>query len=407
MAIIESDNPAVEKRLTKLVDLVEEGGGGTHSKLVIASMGGGLRISTKEPMGRGKEIIRLSKGVLLPSDQYEVSVKGDEFDVKFPESSTLSDVQKKLTECLIGLYNDTNKVALHKKESFLLAIVKYPSLIKYLMDGRKFPDKITNWIEHAQKGLSASEMEAFLSETFLQTRHLGYSDKRRMTSVSILMPIVDFLNHHWLGSSFSQVQGVRDGDLTVATAQPIENSLECFAFYGVMDAFDTLLRYDFLDVSAPIVRSVPIELEAPEGGKIKVGSATGSLLAKKLTKEIRDLHRFIPRMNINKDTKILTVSHLFVPSGGSPRALRRVLHIVLANIIDKEAYGIEKAEEWVRQAEEIIIDKNAAYYEGLLSLLDAAPLSADDSDGLKAIRTLAKTQLDKLQRYSYPEIQAA
>ncbi len=401
MAIIETDNPEIEKELKKLEALVEEGGGGTHSDLLIHThQDGGLSIETKEPMPPGKEIIRLSRDILLPADQYNVSIKNGQFDVQFPKNSNLSTLQKKLTENMIALYNLTDKVALHKKLSFLLSIFIYPELVDLLAKGRLFGNNMRQWAEKAEKDLHGEVLDQFVSETFLKTRHLGYNDHFRTSSVSILMPIVDFMNHHWQGAAFNVGTGVRQGDLAVTANQVVDGNNECYAFYGIMDAFDTLVRYDFVDDFAPVVRSIPLELEVPDYGVIKVNSFPGAINKKKLPEKLTDLSRFVPVMTLNGEEKSLSITHLIIPTNGSPRALRRILYVLLVNLIGKEAEESLYA-PWLRESERKIIEENSRYYKKLLDLLDKLIQENGSNPGLDRVHHMAKLQMKKLSAYIY------
>ena len=97
MVHIRATSPQIEKEIKALVDLVEDGGGGFHSKMLIESgEGGGLSIKTTEPIGKGKELIRIPRGVVLPTDQCDVGSCGEQITHAFKEGNTLSDLQKKL-----------------------------------------------------------------------------------------------------------------------------------------------------------------------------------------------------------------------------------------------------------------------------------------------------------------------
>ncbi|GJL85520.1 MAG: hypothetical protein DHS20C02_12950 [Micavibrio sp.] len=403
MVIIETDNLEIEKELKTLEKLVVEGGGGVHSNVVMRSENGALSIQTKEPMKRGREIIRLSRDILLPTDQYDTSVKNNAFSVNFPENSTLSTLQKKLIECMITLYNLTDKVSIHKENSFLLSVADYPDLLKLLENGRVLGTNLEDWVQDVQQGLSDEKMGEFISETFFKTRHLGYSDYiRGGSAVSILMPIVDFLNHHWLGAIFNTGQGVRQGDLCVNNSQPIENNLECHAFYSVMDSFDALVKYDFIDEFSPIIRSVPIDLDVPDIGTIKINARAGAVCKQKLGKKIIDLNRFMPVMALDKQKKALTASHLIIPIDGSPKALRRILYIFLANMIGNKA-DEDLYKPWVEEAESQILEKNSQYYKDVQAMVEKLTTEKGSTAGLERIAHLAKLQLKKLAQYKYPD----
>ena len=399
MAIIETDNPYIEKELIKLENLVTEGGGGIHSDLVMFSEGGGLAIKTKEPMERGREIIRLSRDVLLPSDKYIVSVKGEDFEIAFPKDSTFSTLQKKIGESMITLYNLTKKVQMQKEFSFLLSVADYPGLVDAIGAGRGLGVNLEEWRKKVHAGLEGDEFNRFISETFLKTRHLGYNDHIRSSSVSILMPIVDFMNHHWNGENFKVGAGVRKGDLAVNTSQPIPGSLECFAFYNAMDALDALLRYDFIDEFAPVVRSVPVSLPAGDFGVIEVSNLPYFTMGKKLPQAVADLNRFLPSMSVDPKTKILKASHLMIPVQGSPLALRRVLQVLLVNLAGEGNASQEFFATWLRDSEAKVIEQNKTYYKGLLEMIVALVKEKGPSAGLARMQHLCELQLGKIANY--------
>jgi hypothetical protein len=403
MAFIETDNAALEKRLLDLIDLIEEGGGATHSNLLIRAQGGGLSVSTQAPMTDGREIIRLARGILLPSDQYTMRISNDAFTLEIPDNSLLSDLQKRLIACMVDIYNETDKARSHKKYSFAAAVSDYPLVVEYLNRGRTFSEEYKTWASGRFKDLDKESLDALWADSFLKTRHLGYTDHLRMGNVSVLMPVIDFLNHHWNGASFSVGQGLRPGDLIITNKQSISDTGECFAFYGPMDALDTLVRYDFMDAGAPVVRSIPLEFDMLQGWKLKVSSVTGAMNAKHLPKQYEDLRRYIPIMSIDKENKIFTVSHLFIPIEGSPNALRRSLGAAMWSL-QQQGDGIQVPEgftkEWTETLEREVLRQNVEYYQELPVVLDKAVQgSGSDHFVLNSLRDLARVQLDKLKRY--------
>ncbi len=406
MPVIETDNPIIEKELQNITDLVSEGGGGIHSNLLIQCHDGDLRVSTKDHMANGKELIRLSKGVLLPSDQYDVSLLGNEFNVSFPQTSALSTLQRKLAEGMINLYTLTNKASIQKSFSFQLNMGPYPKIMDKLCEARLINKNILDNRKKIENGLKGKELDTFLCDNFLHTRHLGYNDVEKSKSVPILMPVVDFFNHHWSGARFNVSKSIRPGDLIIGNSQPIPDNRECHAFYGVMDSLDSMLRYDFIDQYAPIVRSVPIELDLPNDKKIKVNSNTGAINLKKLTKDVADLDRYLPITDISTDKNTLKVSHLIIPTNSSQLALRRVLQSLLTKLLDeKDLKNLPKT--WIFEAEQQIIEKNNTYYKELSELVEKTIKERENSSILQQLQDLCRIQTEKLKLYKPPVKQTA
>ena len=383
------------------MDILVEAGSGFHSNLLIHEEGGGLSIRTTEPMERGKEIIRLPRTVLMPGDQYSLEISGSDFVVDYPDGTIVTDVQRRVIDKMYEIYNLTNKVRLHEQYSFLFSLKDTPGLIDKLAEGREFivgPYK--EWVSWIKTGLNDVQRRKLICETYVKTRPLGYSDPVRESSVSMIMPILDFMNHHWEGGTFSVGQGgQRKGDLTMQTSQPFEDSTECYANYGVMDAFDTLIRYDFVDESAPVLRSVCVNIEGPAGDEIQIKNQMGFMYKKELKKDMQDLRRHIP--NITVEDNQVVVSHIFVPTDKSKFALVRVLNLILAtyNKHHSKTMSQEDTKVWMVKAQEAILEKNRAYYKDLLGVIDTLPQDQKESFGVTRIRDLAKHQMEKIESY--------
>lgn len=405
MAIIQSDNLGIEKHLVELERLIEEGGGGLHSGLVIRSEGGDLSVRTKDPLADGREIIRLSRHVLLADDQYEVCVKDGAFSLSFPNGCLFTDLQKRLAECMIALYNETDKVALHKSGSTLLAIKDYPELVAALKDIRDFPEHMLHWLDVFQDGADDTVLNNFIAETFFKTRFLGYGDPVRVASVSILMPVIDFLNHNWSGGVFNIAhQGARSGDISVGS-HVLEEGGECFAFYGSMDAMDSYLRYDFADLLSPVVRSVEMDLEVPGDRRLLIGSPPGGMSRKKLSQKQQALKKYMPTFPEGDEIGDRTVkaSHVFIPVGDrAPRSLVRILGIALTHL-ERKTEPLERAErkDWLREAEYIILKRNKEAYQSLLSLATRLVQENPGAVGPQQVKTLAEHQLSGLEAYEF------
>lgn len=405
MVSVIADNPKIESEIKNLIDILVGAGSGFHSQLVIHEQGGGLGIRTAEPMEDGKEIIRLPRTVLMPGDQYYLDVSGENFIVSYPEHATLSDLQKRIIDKMYEIYNLTDKVRLHEKYSFLFSLKDAPELIDKLGEGRDFiAGSYQEWIGWIKAGMTEEQRRKLICNTYVKTRPLGYSDPVRESSVSMIMPVLDFMNHHWEGGTFSVGQGIRAGDLTMQTSQPAEGSSECFAHYGVMDAFDTLIRYDFVDEHAPIVRSVGLSVEGPAGEEIRIQNKLNFFYKKELSKDLQDLRRHIPDIVFDEDGR-MTVSHLFLPNHKSRFALKRVLNMALEAYVKRHSKQISLADAkaWRVKTQERIIEANNNYYRDLLRFIEGMTEEKKRSFGVARVRDMALHQLARIGEYVIQE----
>lgn len=401
MVKIVANDIKIEKEIQNLLDILIDAGSGFHSNLLIHEEDGGLSVKTIEPMQNGKELLRLPRTVLMPGDQYTLDIVNDNFIVEYPNKSIATDLQKRVIDKMYEIYNLTNKIKLHDQFSFLLSLKDTPKLIDKLAEARNFStESHKDWIDWIKCGMSDEQHKRILCETYVKTRPLGYSDPVRESSVSMIMPVLDFMNHHWEGGTFSVGQGhIRKGDLTMQCSQPFEDSTECFANYGIMDAFDTLVRYDFVDKTSPVLRSVSLDIEGPAGDTIKIDNKVGFVFKAELDKEMKDLRRFIPDISFEDDQMI--VSHILLPLERSKFALARTLNIILAKYNDHHSRTMTPEEEkiWKIGVQEAIIEKNKAYYKSVLDLIDTFSQDQKDSFGVARIKDLAQYQLERIDLY--------
>jgi hypothetical protein len=185
------------------------------------------------------------------------------------------------------------------------------------------------------------------------------------------MPIIDFMNHHLQGSPVQLEDGAEnDGFLTVAKSAPIPGAgNQCFAFYGLNDRFDTWMAYGFIDDMAPFVRSIPMQIELPQLGALKLGNFVKVRAREDLPTQVRDLHLFIPEILTRRGNQV-EVTSLLIPPSQIPGALRRTLSF----LIDEMSPANPRQRELVMYAEAQIISANQTYYANLLAVLRSLKL---------------------------------
>jgi hypothetical protein len=410
MVSISSDNPSIERAFKDLLETLKEAGSGFHSNLCIEASSSNIRVSTKDPMQKGKEIIRIPRNALMPGDQYITSLQGDDLQIDFPINSTLHERQKTIIKQMFEIYNLTKKIPEHKELCFVLSLKDYPSLMKMFGENRAVNPKYDQWFEALQNdSMNKDQYARFLIDTFIQTRPLGYSDPVREDNMSTIMPIIDFMNHHWSGANFAVVNGVRRGDLAIATSQPFPGNTECYAFYGVLDACDSLVRYNFVDQGAPIVRSVKAELEVPDGRKVIIGNSSHEPAGvKKLPEALSDLIYYASHMCFEEEPdKAPEEQNFWAPfiifpskESGAPRAMQRILKYIIEHMYNSFDKKIDfNVKDWVLEAEAKLLQVNRDDYKNLSAHVDELVKEKGASASLERIKTLATRQLQQLDVY--------
>ena len=408
MCVIESNNPEIQKHLEHLVALVRESGGWIHPYTKIESFDSDLRVLIEGRLRQDEKFIKLPMRALLNTEKLNIKLIGDEFSCAPDEDAGISKIQRDLADAMLNLYNLTGKAKWLRENSFWLGMADYPELFDKILATRSVGKALQERRDMVVKGLKGKALTDFIGENFIKTRVLGHKDIDTDITNRSIMPVIDFLNHHWSGSGFSFSNPKNEQEkgpniLSVQVRQPFQNSNECFAFYTPMDCLDTLFSYNFVDEEAPFVRSVPIELEVEDIGKIVIRGMTNTMNKNKLNKKITDIRAFIPiqvEKSPDEHTKIL--SHLLVPSLQKPLALRRTLSILISNFSGNKM-DTQAVTARTLKAEEEVIAKNLAVYTDIRNDIKQVIAEKGSTPILAQLNRSMDLQLIKLNKYgSFP-----
>jgi hypothetical protein len=264
-------------------------------------------------------------------------------------------------EALLELFNLTGKVAHHRRTSPWRLIISYPAILEHVRQGRDRED----FALFQQFIVSGSEDELIL-QSFLNSRVLGYKASTTAPPYPVLMPVIDLFNHHFQGALF-KIDEVpnKERSLAIARSMPLPGmGNECFACYGAHDSFDTWVTYGLVDQSALFVRSVAMTIDLPNLGTIRLTNFDKTRDRRALPPSVSDLHFYIPALLARRADHI-EVGRLLIPGPSAPRALRRTLHFLIAEMRP----GHSRQRDLVMEAERQIVTANQAYYQDLLAFL--------------------------------------
>ncbi|GEM_PF-1075253 len=411
---IVSNNAAIEKNLLVLKNAIEEYGGGTDPDLVIRCEGSSLSVEKYGFANPGKPLIALPAELLLPADKMGMGVKNDEMYSE-PEKGALTDIQQKMAQTMLEIYNLTGKIPAHKTSCCWFLFREAPDLLERLLKARTLIEAQAKMLSFCKGEILQDKTDRLLCDSYIKMRTIGHKQAKEKSDQMVvspdIMPIVDFINHHSSGAYFGFVkigdQSVRKREhLIVHDSRPLAFSSECFAFYNQLDALDSFIMYGFADPYSLYVRSIPTEVEIPKTGKIVVNSMLSPMHKGILPKHAAGLRPYIPStMSSTPDT--LEITNLLIPTNqGSPHALRRILRLLMTNRVAVKR-SLSSNEIWaaVLAAEEKIINENIAFYRDIITGLDEEIRNADTkrSGLIKTIRSVADLQLAKLYKYSFDE----
>ena len=378
----------MESALRALIDLLRENGAELNPAAVIIAEKGQLRIESSLGRESKETIVCLPESCLLNQKHFDLAIEHGHFVIK-SATKEATPVQVKLQELMLEIYNLSGKVSREREASIALNYDKNDPLMTQLFSVRPGPLRALE--EWKASGSDANEL---LLKTFLKTRTLKL--KYGNTQNIVLMPVIDYFNHHPAAGGFHRSDAPEDNKqyLSVCNAKLAEESAECFVSYGQYDHMDLFLSYNFFEPSLPIyfLRSVPFELDFGEHGQLVIGSLPARGAWKQLPQKIADLEAWLPAI-LEKREGHLHVSHLKIPATISPMALRRTLNVLLRTL--NADVDLETGRKLVIEAKGQLLQANTDFYSRLRS--DAK--SSHNSPFRDTVFALCETQLNLIKRY--------
>jgi hypothetical protein len=184
--------------------------------------------------------------------------------------------------------------------------------------------------------------------------------------------------------------------MAAVNCKPVKKSAESFVSYGMLDACDSFLIYNYVDGGAPFVRSIPLILEHPSVGRIVVRSVIGLAQRTELPPHLADLGLYMPRIDTPRAREV-EVSSLMIPAPSASSVLVRVLEQIVraANpgMIAQAASG------HVQGLVAAVVARNLAFYEDLQSYLQAKTATERTGTLLEQARLMTAAQLRKLRAW--------
>jgi hypothetical protein len=387
MVSVLADNLEVERSLHRLVALSEAGGAEFSPDLVVRCVDGNLSIEAP-PDSVGNVLMRIPWDCLVPLAPFHFAIAEDKIVIASHEPE-LTGACVAMMEAMLELYNLTNKLAVHRRTSPWSLAASHPEILPNLLTGRApgYRDLIVSG--------NRDELEL---QTFFKTRSLGYTETEATPGYSVLMPILDAMNHHLDGAPYGLDAGGTHGPtLTMARSRPSPGTgNECFACYGGHDCFDIWMGYGYLNDTPHFVRSLRIGLDLPGRGMIQ--TTDGFVRRKKevLPSSVSDLQFYIPALFARKPGQI-NIASLLIPGRQAPRALRRTLQFLITELNPDRP----PSRALVLHVEQQVIAANTTYYEALAAFLHAMPLKDElQRPILENFIRMCELQLGHLRDYA-------
>jgi len=388
MSAIRADDHEITLLLDRLVRLVTDHGGFVHPEIEIVSAQGELSIHSRLGVDNHDEIIFVPEVCLPGLDDFSIKLDGDSLVARPRSAGKAGAAQIEAMDLMLDLYNLSAKIHAHRQTSPGLTLINAPNVMSHLYTGgqcRPDNDQI-------------SDSDEDIIDSFFGSRRFSYMDNG--VAKKVIMPIIDFLNHHYRSSGYCRDEQTASGrnGISVLHSRPLAGSSECFVRYSTdSDVLGLYIKYGFVDVNAIFLRSIPVYIDLYGVGRIKVNRFVLPMVpADKIPVEARDLHAYFPHIG-RLDATTLEVSHLIIPPAQDQLSLRRILAMlirVLSPAIDDNSLMV-----LVRQAESQLLMKNRNYYVELGQLVSLEPETVIQSSTVAALHQLSQMQMDKLSRY--------
>lgn len=388
MPRITSDDPAVARLLGDLVGELAAEGATFHPGLELVCAGGSLSMQSDLPPDSREVLLRIPEHCVPSIRDFQLTVAGDALAAT-PNAGTPA-LQARLMGHLVGLYNATGKLREHAATSPWFAFPDRPALLSRLTAGRSDETRMAPL-------LRSGERDAALITSFFASRCLQAWNDRE----DLVMPIVDFANHHrgapplWFGSG----TGPDTAAVGVQNWRPAGASgREVYCCYSDLDAFDLFLRCGFTDETTDIVQSVPVALPMPGGGGILIQAwpyGINALPADKLPPGAADLARQYPNMVVTAN-RGAALAFLLIPPAADGTAMRRVLAYAIGGYCTHYRVNVD-LRRFTAEAEQHVLATNLAYFADLRRELSATGDST--SPAARALDRLITLQTGRIEAY--------
>jgi len=381
MVKIIADRVDIENHLLRLVDLINSNGGYVHDELVIVTENGDLSLQAPRSVPEKCELISVPRELLLPTADFDLYLSGDDICIG-DSAKAASATQLAVAEEMFAIYNLCEKIKDHRKSAPVRLFLESPEIFESLVLPGQF---------NARKKLPTKDP---VLDDFLHTRVFAAKSGLGDETHSVLMPIIDFLNHNRSAGGFK----LDNERLFVKRFSPLADTEECFVSYSRMDAQIAYAIYGFVDESSNTVISVPLSIDLPGIGLIEIGRRQGAKFNGKIPEPLKNISWLVPEMGMSREDRQARMAFLIIPPKGFPRALRRVLNFLIRAFARDMAP--EELKTLVVEAERQVVEANLNYYEELKVLARNASVSQESQQIVDDVVRVADIQLNLIRAYA-------
>ena len=377
----------VTRLISQTVDVLGAKNAWFNPDLEIRVDGSNVSMISRSLFGDLRGMIRVPVATMPVLDDFDITVSGNDLQCNAAHKD-VDDTQVRLMNLILETYNALGKIPQWKSETPWFSLTDHPDALAHLMTGRPQTGRLKELERMRQDG----QWDAMAQDTFIGARKFNLSESHckmigrdAPNGVKVIMPIIDFFNHR-MGAQGFKISAVPAPPSMRIQAVPDPETGELFVRYNVFDTLDTYLYYGFVDQGVGYLSSVPCTLQIGET-TLKVDAGGGQSKLTKLPPAIKDLRLFIP--SITKTTAgDFAASKLVIPGPKAPRALRRVLTVLLNTLQVPKT----KMADTLRQAEQDLLAQNETWWTDLAQKCAQIPKE-------NTIHTLCENGLAHIAQY--------
>lgn len=377
-----------------VVELIREIGGRLAAEgswfspdLEIAVNGSNVSMLSRKAFEQARSMIRVPLALMPALEDFQISVTKERFIVE-PLSHDVPQSLQWLMQAQINVLNELGKISQWRAESPWFTLLQYPTVLDYLLTGR--PKGIAG---ECREKVKAQAWDALMVDSFFNSRKFNVTPDvckqigRETDSggLRVLMPLLDYFNHQAGAQGYALNKDQSPVSMTIKCC-PSPKTRELFVRYNTLDLLDAYLLYGFVDSDVGHQASVPCEITFGKEWRLRVLGVNAGPEGD-LPLRVRDLRLFLPKVR-QVTEKEFRVTKLLIPGPRAPRALRRVLRVVLRSFEFPE----EAVESAVIEIEDKLLDANAAWWTGLKAESEILPKT-------HVVHRLVNEGLGHIQRY--------
>lgn len=386
---VASADPVIVAAVQRIGAIITSHDGMVAEDFIVRENGGHFDCAIASAPGvPNRVLVSYPRELTVPMNQIQWSSHPDRLE-PLAGLESLDDSQRELLEQWLTIINATDKIpgirralprfsVSHWGLRHHLAEAGFPSM-RELASPEQAKDIMVSW--HC--GSDGPVRPSATSAGSHGPPSAGDAASTPPTPRRFLIPLKHFVNHHPSGATQIPLPG-----RTAVVTSSSSDATGTYENYGDLDALQLLVNFGYVDTTAPLVHSVPVEVDTDSWGKVVVewrGTRAGD--------KIQD----VPQVQRNDDG--LRIHHLTARPGNRSRIA------ALLAMIGQSAFGMDSTVA-LGEAESLIdgiAAANVAYYERLDRLVLEAqrglPTESSAAPGILAdLAAVSLLQRERLGR---------